>query len=909
MRHFFDTFFHPVFHISLSSLLESRLAANPVVLLFLISYRLGHHMMPTFTRAAPPPADPLGPKEIIDPDTTPAKRQRAEPTTPTRSTTLHKRFLDEVSMSTSPQPAPAHTLSPTKGLAGRLTPTKGRDSPTKEKLEVGTMGFYFSCELPMSKISPKKGKGGTPVRKEDELQKREMNGDSTPKKETPARALFNTAVLRSPVRKVDAGGVRAGTLKKSTPTRAVFGTPVRNATTPDKTKCFEKKDWTPQSPSRPPFGSPLRRVATPDARNSPKSSPTRSIKTTVGETPKKRTPARVQIETPLRNVTTPKDAAKERTSATKPTKVVSWFDKGRVPTPGGSCGPGKDVEKEETVVVVSDAPAAPSSTGSPRPVLNTTVTADPKPARGSSFDIGDLMAGLKSHASSTASVTRSSNNDISEPPTPLRKAAEKLGDVQVIVRSNCELENLIHLTPGTNGIDSPKDASEEHCTFMPFHIKEQTLQYQPLLFPKPAPGPEVKEEDSTVITATRHAGCHDFSARSSDSPKANTSTRPGTTPKVFQAMQQDMHTLTRSLSNSLGFGVEFSGKENTFELPAMANSLLESDQQSLLNSQPRPPTRRTKSNVSNKSNSTTSSIGTVRASTFVDRRDVPGIPECIKPAPSHWPYACKTSGQTRRERMAAEKEKDLAEWQAEVRAQEQQKLMGRKTTTAESITPHKDTSSAMASRAKAPARTPRSKPSTPAKSKATGSGIPRSARKSVFDSPSTKNLLATRKPVVASRRPGAFTPRKPLSTPRPVFASAKDIANTVALWNTKDKKNGTTSPTKPKTTKSTTPKVSPAKPTHLVPPRAISTLNLTPKRPAPNPPSAPTTPRNPAVQRLRAPAPRTPATQRALDPNAFRTPSKAIQGSLDRAIDEKIAEDARRGRVGLRLYGGDGTEL
>jgi hypothetical protein len=34
----------------------------------------------------------------------------------------------------------------------------------------------------------------------------------------------------------------------------------------------------------------------------------------------------------------------------------------------------------------------------------------------------------------------------------------------------------------------------------------------------------------------------------------------------------------------------------------------------------------------------------------------------------------------------------------------------------------------------------------------------------------------------------------------------------------------------------------------------------------------------------------------AFDPNALRTPSKEIQSALDRAIDAKIAEDARSGR-------------
>jgi hypothetical protein len=68
---------------------------------------------------------------------------------------------------------------------------------------------------------------------------------------------------------------------------------------------------------------------------------------------------------------------------------------------------------------------------------------------------------------------------------------------------------------------------------------------------------------------------------------------------------------------------------------------------------------------------------------------------------------------------------------------------------------------------------------------------------------------------------------------------------------------------------------------------------LAPKTPAPGP-------RNTAaVNNLRQPitAAKTPVSRRipVLDRNATRTPSKAIVSSLDRAIDRKIADDARSG--------------
>lgn len=96
-------------------------------------------------------------------NTNPPTPQRA-PKTPTpadKSTRLHRKFLRKVknpnannNMASSPAQTPPRTRTP--------SPSKGRQSPTKQNLEIGQNGFYFSCELPMSKVTPKK-KESTPV--------------------------------------------------------------------------------------------------------------------------------------------------------------------------------------------------------------------------------------------------------------------------------------------------------------------------------------------------------------------------------------------------------------------------------------------------------------------------------------------------------------------------------------------------------------------------------------------------------------------------------------------------------------------------------------------------------------------------------------------------------------------------
>ncbi|KAH9878142.1 hypothetical protein J1614_003359 [Plenodomus biglobosus] len=145
-------------------------------------------------------------KENTDPHCTPpsSPTKQARPTTP-KSTPLHRRFLQEVSMSPASPATPA-TPPRTPSRTPRDSPTKDRESPTKARatptknhgsparLEIGQNGFYFSCEIPISKVVPKKqaspqkgSRAGTPTRRTPSPLKNE-----TPVKRNRAKTLFGT---------------------------------------------------------------------------------------------------------------------------------------------------------------------------------------------------------------------------------------------------------------------------------------------------------------------------------------------------------------------------------------------------------------------------------------------------------------------------------------------------------------------------------------------------------------------------------------------------------------------------------------------------------------------------------------------------------------------------------------------
>lgn len=820
------------------------------------------------------------------------------PPQPNKSTPLYRRFLKEVTMSPATPPrSPSPTKSRSSPPKRSDSPTKSRDSPTKLKLEVGQNGFHFTCEIPESKIVTKKADKGV----------------SIPRIRTP-----------SPT--------KMGSEKVGVPSRAA--TPVKG--TPSKRTRPAK-----QTPSRPPFGPPVVKKETPGKPAVRDLAVVRASATRNG-LPRKSAPA--LSHTPRSKATTPTPNKHVNSTSTSPKRAVKMetkFEEG-ASTPRKDSKDVQDVAEGE-VATSHVVAAAPTSTSSPRPPLNATGQTSTRTKRGASFDIGDMMKGLKVGASKPKSevVERVGETNISEPPTPLRKAAEVLQPTVSIAELRGKTDGV---TPETVTETVPillaEPVTEIRFT-SPFKIPEQTLQYRPLLFPPP--GREAIEDEGSP--AKRHVkfgnACDSPLKKSSKPVLARTLRQSGTDQNVMLAMQQEMNILRSSLSNSLGVDFRFSKgkeKENTFELPIMANSTQGPESSTAATARPKRALLRTTSDVSNTSNSTTHS--SVRASMFVHPKRSPSkLPTPRLKAPK-WPYANKTPAQARRERMAAAKV-DEQEDQREPNSARRNvpasaspmkiaptgtagKANGLSLTTrnrgtklgtlARANVPVTSTTSRARITPRAPTTSPR--PVTaPAKPRFGAGGIPQSARKSVSDSPAPKtsstpqSRIKTARPTPAPKPPGpTFNPD---GTPIPKFASAQAIADRIAKWNSEDRKkaamgtpskpdptpskgkkmDSTTpkgSPDKPTKPKSSPPKPSPSKPSRLVPPK----VNMTPRRRAPATPKM----QNKALTRLRGPAPSTPAA-RALDPNAYCTPSKEIESSLDAAIDRKIEEDARAGKV------------
>ncbi|KAL6707312.1 hypothetical protein ACN47E_004300 [Coniothyrium glycines] len=187
--------------------------------------------------------------------------------------------------------------------------------------------------------------------------------------------------------------------------------------------------------------------------------------------------------------------------------------------------------------------------------------------------------------------------------------------------------------------------------------------------------------------------------------------------------------------------------------------------------------------------------------------------------------------------------------------------------------------------------------------------ISRSARKSIFDVPASSLSTRGKKPVRPFKGPSAASETsnhlksksskhhdlaKEITQHVQPYASALEIANTIATWHVQDPVRDTTSTAKSSSQSTTTPEGSPPRNFDLTSPCMRRSKTPTPGATA----------RVLPTQRLKTPGPArlkfaravVPPTSRiaVIDRNALRTPSKEIQESLDKAIDEKIREDSKR---------------
>jgi hypothetical protein len=712
----------------------------------------------------------------------------------------------------------------------RETPTKRARAQSPVKLDVGKDGFYFSMELPESKITPKKKK----------------------------------TVITTPRRGIDGtpGSVKSQnhpTKLRNSPASMLFGTP--------KTTATKSKPTTPQTE-----GKERRPV-----RGTPNHSSPKQKKGLFG------TPKRKGV------VGTP-DCARPGS----PVKRAIEMDE--------SVGPVGKVSQPHKVNPVAQSRRMPEN-------------------------IGQLMAGLSSSNSSSVPQYRerapTDGTLLSPAPTPLRRASERLGlagepsylrlstnSIQDITNAELGREQMRKGSTGPQEVPvtvPPPDREKEGPASTSVAMLEQNKLNQQaadtLLFgpppstlsssPKANPTPSLDGPSQSHATAAYSPLLPVFSrpdlsqspTRQSHialPPRTPTQRRAGTDPILLQKLKNEMANVEVSFRRSLGLD-----PFNRSEGPGMSRSLF------------------------------------VRGRGDVRSPGAVGSPIVVSWA------GTEMEDVVGREKMEEESGSldhlvalDIPKNAAQARGKKEATVVADKVVAGEKKVGRGRSIKPPTIPSKVPVkalRTPRIVHTTPSRTRA--------------------------KPATPSVKPKTSTSSIPKPTAHAQkFVSATDIADKVAEWNNEDKdkkmdkkqvetravagikkalptKPSTSTPRKPspkrnpentpkpsspirknrnvQTTESTTPKSSPKFPNPIFSPTSKSPVKS--KRTIPPPP--PSSPPKRMAPRTPLQPPKTPGNRRfppsasrgVMDRNAHRTPSKDIVSSLDRAIDEKIAEDRRRG--------------
>jgi hypothetical protein len=955
------------------------------------------------------------------------------------STPLHRRFLRSISMSPaipSPSTPKRHSLAKSQG---RVTPVH-RKSESPIKLEVGQNAFYFSIELPASKITPKKNgtpvskattpgtskrdgatsvgvgtstREGSPLKKERMLYEGSAIGAQETEPETPTRRN------RSPTK-----GGRVPTVKELAARiqGLDYGTPTRGMRSPTKHASPVRR-----SPLRAPFSTPKGNgTATGPA------TPVKSMSSPLrNHSPVKRSPARALFDTPTKKGTAVTPTTSRPGSSVKriiersPTgseKNVSKLAKKMLSKPADTLRvlPESlvDIKGNDTAQAIGDNSTATSAV-QVDPLVETARAA----AKARPENIGHLMASLRSINIPATQAEDADRLNASPAPTPLRRASQKLGlgaspsflrlsTNRTLSETNVDVKAAGSSAPYQEANDTQR--KEKQSDTASFEAAERDLlvraaatqiaeqnrtaavlletqftqplqsantglsaafdmtrneqapqyQYPPLLFPKPEPEPEAKQDELPPPSA-KHVRSQELdTSKTRIAQQCSTAQhrRRGTDPSVLLKMQQEMANLEATMRRSAGVvDPSFCGPLNLNELPAMTNSFMSSRRDP---TDVRSPGVIGSPRALSRTNSTASSIETVRATMVMSAQSRPQLTTRVSSTPKipRWKPSGPTSTQTKREkRMAAKQMRNerisgpgtpRSRPSSAASAKSTKSIRTKTTTprTAMASPTARNMSSQVCGHMSPTSRIPSV---TSLKSKTSITAIPLSdqptpnssnittktavLRQRLETLKSTQSILQIHDPARSIMAP---QPYNPFSDHRPYeekFASAIDIANRLREWHEEDRKKAeaetphwktpvktppvadgeiltrtfTKDETKDEVAESCTPEGSPTK--HLTPIKE----SLTPSPPKnsrpgplssnPNPPSTPNpsprfpksplpkTPaaRNPVLARLKTPANRRAST---LDRNATRTPSKAIISSLDRAIDEKIAEDARSGR-------------
>ncbi|KAF3036753.1 hypothetical protein E8E11_001571 [Didymella keratinophila] len=460
--------------------------------------------------------------------TTPSRKMKTQtsaPATPKSkaNTPLHKRFLNEVTMSPGIPSTPPRTPS--------RSPIRNKTA-SKQTLEVGQNGFYFSMEIPESKIVASRPASGatTPEVKTGRVtpSPQKKNSRLTPGRVTPGRLSPSPKKeFKSEVKGTPSGGGRVRDILR----KNLFGTPTKKVTSSswgDGDGIDEKK-----SPSK-------------DGRYQLRPSDSSGSE------------RRMEAAAPVTS-TRSADAETLEPSVQCPVELLS------TPTTSATSATAMSTGQSQTPATVPRTPLPAIAAGPPLALGNASAASTPS-------NIGHLMA---NHSNKSTKVqTLPASGGMESMPTPLRKMQERLGlnSPHVVRKMRSTGPNLSATPPKTGTGMSPISAliledpamkqgtvsTDEGTCDAAATIAREALQAESA---KPQENRLTKLLPSPISISSPVSSLRPNTATTTSFPSPLTPSRPGlssrsksfgTPARLRSSMQEDMFKVQESLKRSLG---------------------------------------------------------------------------------------------------------------------------------------------------------------------------------------------------------------------------------------------------------------------------------------------------------------------------------------------------------------------